>query len=179
MKTWIISDTHFHHKNILTFKDDDENIIRDFKDVDEMNQFLVNNWNSVVKKDDKVYHLGDVAMSTSAWAFEILRELNGRKILIKGNHDNARLNIYSRHFDDIRSSHLLRTGSGRKVFLSHIPIHSSSLRNNFNVHGHLHHRIIEDDFRYINVSCEMIGYKPINFIEIIDLIREREEIIKW
>ena len=178
MKTFIISDTHFHHKGILTFKDDDGEIIRQFKDVDEMNQTIVDNWNSVVKKNDKIYHLGDVVMKTSVWAFEILNELNGRKILIKGNHDTARLNIYKRYFDDIRSSHLLRTGDRTKVVLSHIPIHPISLGNSFNVHGHLHHRLI-DDPRYINVSCEIIDYKPMNFIEIIDLIREREEVLEW
>ena len=61
---WIVSDTHFMHKNILTFRDDKGELIRGkrFSDVQDMDETMIENWNSVVKPGDLVYHLGDVMM---------------------------------------------------------------------------------------------------------------------
>ena len=59
---WVISDTHFGHKNILSFKDKDTgDAIRGkvFSSIDEMDETLIDNWNRVVKPGDKIYHLGD------------------------------------------------------------------------------------------------------------------------
>ena len=59
MNTWLISDTHFDHANIIKYCN------RPFKDVDEMNNTIWQNWNSVVDADDIVYHLGDFALGPS------------------------------------------------------------------------------------------------------------------
>jgi len=61
---WVISDTHFDHANILNFTDKVGKPTRNFADVDEMNETMIANWNSVVKPGDKVYHLGDVLFGT-------------------------------------------------------------------------------------------------------------------
>lgn len=85
-KTWVISDTHFGHANILTFRDSSGDLIRPgFKNIDEHDQLIIDNWNSVVKPEDRVYHLGDVAIPRRGLKF--LYALNGRKALIGGNHD--------------------------------------------------------------------------------------------
>ena len=92
--TWLISDTHFWHENILNFEQKDGTKLRIFNSVHDMNEVMVINWNAVVRPDDKIYHLGDVAMASFSRTKEIFDRLNGRKILIKGNHDNLKLSQY-------------------------------------------------------------------------------------
>jgi calcineurin-like phosphoesterase family protein len=162
------SDHHFHHKNILTFKDAEGNPLREFTDVDHMNEIMVQRHNLVVKPSDKVYFLGDVCMSRNAKGLEILGRLNGEKVLVKGNHDLCTANQYLQYFKDIRGSHQFDG-----MILTHIPIHPESLaRWGLNVHGHLHSNIVKmpvsqiPDRRYFNVSMERINYTPISLEEV-------------
>lgn len=157
MKTFLISDTHFGHANILTFKNNDGSNLRPYSSLEEMNETLISNWNSVVSSEDKVYHLGDV-LFTKKWLDLILPRLNGTKVLIKGNHDNLKLSQYQQYFKDVRAYHVLD-----KFLLSHIPIHPKSLsRWDANIHGHLHNNTLPDD-KYLNVSVERINYTPVDF----------------
>lgn len=157
MKTFLISDTHFGHANILTFKNNDGSNLRPYSSLEEMNETLISNWNSVVSSEDKVYHLGDV-LFTKKWLDLILPRLNGTKVLIKGNHDNLKLSQYQQYFKDVRAYHVLD-----KFLLSHIPIHPESLsRWDANIHGHLHNNTLPDD-KYLNVSVERINYTPVDF----------------
>jgi len=161
MNTWLISDTHFGHANILNFKQDDGTVLRSFPSVGEMDEQMIRNWNAVVGFEDKVYHLGDVAMLNFTRTQEIFSRLNGTKILIKGNHDNLKLSQYQYMFKDVRAYHVLDS-----ILLAHIPIHPLSLeRWKGQVHGHLHNRVVPDK-RYFNVSVERIKYTPINFTEV-------------
>ena len=158
--TWLISDTHFgHDKTCTVFKRDDGSPLRPFKDAEEMDEHMVKSWNERVNKNDKVYHLGDVVIARKS--LNMLRRLNGDKVLIKGNHDIFKLKDYTEHFRDIRGYHVM---SG--LILSHVPVHPDSIeRFGCNVHGHLHYRrvMIKDkiDPRYFNVSVECIGFAPI------------------
>lgn len=165
---FLVSDHHFHHENILTFKRSDGTPLREFKSVSHMNEHIVNCHNSVVGPKDKVYFLGDVTMSKTAASLEILARMNGEKVLIKGNHDLCTTNQYLRYFKDIRACHQLD-----KLILTHIPIHIDSLaRWRANVHGHLHYQRVMQSFgtvpdkRYFNVSVECINYTPISLEEI-------------
>jgi len=157
MKTFLISDTHFGHANILTFKNNDGSNLRPYSSLEEMNETLISNWNSVVSSEDKIYHLGDV-LFTKKWLDLILPRLNGTKVLIKGNHDNLKLSQYQQYFKDVRAYHILD-----KFLLSHIPIHPESLSKwDANIHGHLHNNTLPDD-KYLNVSVERINYTPVDF----------------
>lgn len=157
MKTFLISDTHFGHANILTFKNDDGTPVRDFSSLEEMNETMVECWNKTVSPEDKVYHLGDV-LFTKKWLDLIMPRLNGTKVLIKGNHDTLKLSQYQQYFKDVRAVWVLD-----KLVLSHIPIHPESLsRWRANVHGHLHGNSLADP-RYFNVSVEKINYTPVDF----------------
>ena len=82
-----ISDLHFSHKNILSFDN------RPFFTISEMNEVIINNWNSVVSSNDEVYILGDMFWNNND-INDILPMLKGRLYLIKGNHDsvNAEMN---------------------------------------------------------------------------------------
>ena len=88
MKTFITSDTHFGHGRMMEFNPD----TRQYRDADHMNAMLVQEWNAAVGVDDLVYHLGDFAFLQASKATAIARMLNGRKILIEGNHDHKLLN---------------------------------------------------------------------------------------
>lgn len=125
---------------------------------------MVKCWNSVVRPNDKVYHLGDVAMHHRY--LPILERCNGTKVLIKGNHDTGKLSQYMPYFKDVRGSHQF---DGK--LLTHIPVHPASLgRWGINIHGHLHsNRVMLGDVvdpRYFCASVELINYTPISYEEI-------------
>lgn len=167
MNTWLISDTHFGHRNILSFRQDDGTPLRMFSSVSEMDEQMISNWNSVVGLEDKVYHIGDVAMLNFTKTQEILSRLNGTKVLIKGNHDNLKMSQYQYLFKDVRAYHVLDG-----ILLAHIPVHPLSLQRwRGQIHGHLHNRVVlmgphRPDPLYFNVSVERINYTPINFEEV-------------
>lgn len=159
MKTFLIADTHFGHSNIIFFKrSDGVTNLRPFSSIEEMDETLIQNWNSVVGVNDKVYHLGDVGFKSFSKLKSVFDRLNGTKVLIKGNHDNLKLSQYAQLFKDVRGSHVLDN-----LLLTHIPIHPDSVeRWRGNIHGHLHYSVLEDP-KYFNVSVECIDYTPIDF----------------
>ena len=172
MKRYVISDLHLGHKAILQYR-------TQFTSLDDMHDTIINNWNSVVTPQDKVYILGDVAWNKQALA--LLNIMNGKKILIKGNHDILPLKEYLKYFEDIRGAMEYKS-----CILTHIPVHESQLeRFKLNIHGHLHNEKVidtayyvsalcggrltikqfeEKDFthkKYINVCCEQVNYTPV------------------
>lgn len=153
---WLISDTHFNHSNIIKYCD------RPYKNTSEMDWDMVEKWNSVVKPNDHVYHLGDVYMKSSKGYIEnLLSSLNGKKRLILGNHDNGKDQILLRHFEKI-----MLWRNFNKVVLSHIPLRQESIPGErLNVHGHIH-RNKSPDGPYKCVCVEQINYTPINLEEI-------------
>ena len=165
---FIVSDTHFGHPNIVKFTANGEKL-RPFENFQEHDEALVANWNSVVKHYDKVYHLGDVCMGKKS--LSILERLNGKKVLIRGNHDIFDLKEYSKYFYDIRSCHVLNG-----CLFTHIPVHASCLEKfGCNVHGHTHANHVkkvsdigglEKDPSYLNVCVEHTNYTPLALDEV-------------
>jgi calcineurin-like phosphoesterase family protein len=180
--TFLIGCTHFGHEKMYKFVDIYGNKVRPFENAKEADAVMLENWNSVVGVGDKVYVLGDVAVTSES--LSILKKCNGKKVLIQGNHDNLSVAEYMKYFKDIRSSHKL---DGE--ILSHIPIHLDSLwrekknKNWLNIHAHLHQKYVtlapnhiqiingmrSEDPRYFSVCVERIGYKPISIDEIRNL----------
>lgn len=167
-ETFLIADTHFGHHGVCKFLRDDGSKLRPWDDVSEMDQALIDNWNSVVRPTDKVYHLGDVAIPRRG--LKCLEQLNGNKVLIRGNHDIFKLSDYTKYFRDIRGCHYLD-----KYILTHIPVHPCNLsRYSGNIHGHLHFRNVTNDdgsidLRYQCVCVEHIDYTPVSW----EVIRKR------
>lgn len=154
---FLISDTHFGHRGICEFmRMDGITPLRPWNNVDEMDAALIANWNSVVKSNDSIYHLGDVVMNRRHLA--TIKLLNGRKKLILGNHDIFDHSDYTQHFLRLHGSHKLDN-----LLLSHIPLHPDSVPHwaLANVHGHIHAMNIDDPL-YFNVSVENINYTPIS-----------------
>ena len=83
MNIFFTSDTHFNHANIIKYSN------RPYSSVEEMNEDTIAKWNTTVKYDDIVYHLGDFAMGPAFLWPNFLKRLNGRKILIRANHDRS------------------------------------------------------------------------------------------
>lgn len=152
---WVISDTHFGHENIIGYCG------RPFHDVYHMDEMLIHNWNTLVKDQDIVYHLGDVYMGGR---FEnIGPRLKGRKRLLLGNHDNGKDKALLQCFQKIE---LWRVWPEFGLIFSHLPLHPSSMetgsRSDYvNVHGHIHQNPAPS-VRHINVSVENTNYHPVN-----------------
>lgn len=170
-KTYIISDLHLGHKNIIKY----ESEYRPFNSIEEHNEAIIERHNSTVGKNDTCWMLGDIAFG--AKALTLLSRFNGNLKLVLGNHDVQPLSEYQKYFSKIYGCASL---SG--FILTHVPVHISQFnRYRGNIHGHLHSRDVmedvqglgrQDDNRYINVSCEKNNLTPINLQTIIDSYRE-------
>jgi calcineurin-like phosphoesterase family protein len=162
--TWFISDPHFGHSNIITFKDNEGNLIRPFTSIEEHDETIIENVNKVVKSSDRLYIMGDVAMKRVHIA--TVAKLNGRKKLIKGNHDIYALKDYTPYFEDILAC---RVYPSHGLLVTHFPVHPGQLEHRFtlNVHGHLHSNVI-DDTRYRNLCLEHTNFGPVSLEQLIE-----------
>lgn len=159
---WVVSDTHINHAAILTFKDDNNTLVRNFASLEEMNERILDGWNSVVRPGDKVYHLGDVFFGSKDYFSSFWPRLAGRKRLILGNHDDAKWLAGGSFFEKIT---MWRKFTEFGLLLSHVPVHPNTLRNELNVHGHIHSNPSPEG-AYRNVCVEQLNYVPINIEEL-------------
>jgi calcineurin-like phosphoesterase family protein len=166
-KVFFISDHHFGHKHIIDFES------RPFKDVDEMNEVMIEKWNTVVGKQDKVFHLGDFSFLNKEKTKAIVSRLNGYKILILGNHDRGRSRAWwlDAGFDEVSEYPIIYKDF---FFLSHEPMYMNRHMPYVNVHGHIHSQKYEG-INYFNVSVEHWDYMPLSFEQIRDAIVPSEE----
>jgi calcineurin-like phosphoesterase family protein len=161
---WVISDTHFGHTNIIKYCN------RPFESVRQMDDAMIQNWNSVVKPGDKVYHLGDVYMGDGEGMSKIFPKLNGRKRLILGNHDDLKRPMGSIKLGDVfEKIYLFRCFKELGLMLTHVPVHPESIiragEGAINVHGHIHDNPSPEG-PYKCVCVEQINYTPINIEEL-------------
>ena len=127
---YFISDTHFGHKNIINYCD------RPFNTVEQMNEFMIKQWNSVVSKKDVVYHLGDFSLSPKPDTLNIMEQLNGTKYLIKGNHDTYTNQFYRDiGFKEVYDHPIIIQ---EFLVLSHEPIPWKISPIFLNLYGHIH-----------------------------------------
>ena len=160
---FIVSDTHFGHANILKFTDSDTGLrIRpQWESVEDMNEHMIDRWNSVVRDQDIVYHLGDVYFAQGK---EILPRLRGRKRLILGNHDNGKDQNLHRHFEKIL---VWRMFPEFNCLLTHVPVHESTLfKVEYNLHGHIHQQV-SPTAQHINCCVEVQDYTPRSIEELV------------
>ena len=152
---FIVSDTHFGHSNILKFTGEDGALIRpQFSSVEDMDEQMVDRWNSVVRDRDIVYHLGDVYFGDG---HRVLKRLRGRKRLILGNHDNGKASYIQANFQKVL---MWRMFTEFNCVLTHVPIHESGMTKvQYNLHGHIHQNASPGP-RYINCSVEVQDYTP-------------------
>lgn len=161
MNTWFISDTHFGHTNIIPYCD------RPFVSVEQMNRYMIQQWNAVVKKNDTVYHLGDFSLGLSPEEVkDIVSQLNGNIRLVKGNHDTWNNEKYRNlGFKEVYDKPILVNDF---MLLSHEP---NAFRLNgmyINVYGHVHNSPMYDTYKngFLCVCVERHNYKPISLQDI-------------
>lgn len=188
---WFCSDLHLGHKNILKLCN------RPFKDLDDMHNALIKNWNFKVLPEDTVYILGDFSFLNIGLSTSILSKLNGKKILILGNHDQASSRMLRMGFAAVCEEMVIRE-RGIVFRLNHYPyINKKSwlrkllyrvlrhkekdnrkrpVRGNENwlLHGHTHivKNKLNNNAKSINVAWDMWNYYPVSVNEIIELINK-------
>lgn len=174
---YFIADMHFFHENVIEFSH------RPFKDVAEMNQQLIDNWNSVVQSPkDEVYIVGDfLYRGTGEQANAILKKLRGKKFLVKGNHEQYLKDkaFDLSHFEWIKDYHTLKYYK-KKFILFHYPIleWDGYFRGAIHLYGHVHDTQTTyfetiSGPRAVNIGADMIDYKPISIDEIMALVDTR------
>lgn len=158
MKYFIISDTHFGHANIIKYCN------RPFANTEEMDRQLIKNWNAVVSKDDTVIHLGDIGLGNKEYIKKILSQLNGTKILIRGNHDNWSDEFYREAGFKYVSRYPIVWNDF--YLLSHAPLQLSETTPYFNYYGHVHNDEKYQDAATSKCVCvERTGYMPLFLFE--------------
>lgn len=173
-KTWITSDTHFFHNRIIQYED------RPFANAMEMNEQMIERWNSVVRKHDLVYHLGDVMLNVDADKMkELLNRLNGDIILISGNHDKKNFEFFKstgRFLEIIQHKHQMIVDN--YVILSHQPIFLEKRSPFINLYGHVH---ANPNYNTVSargacVCVERWDYTPVNYEY---LVNEVASLTEW
>lgn len=154
---YFISDLHFAHDRVIIFER------TEFKTIEEHDKYIIDSINRKVKNTDTLYILGDIGK------LEYVRELNGRKILLKGNHDSRSTKEYLGYFAEVYENPFYYN---RRILLSHYPHPVED--HILNVHGHLHNSIMDKE-NYLNLSAKMINYTPISEKELIAFINELPE----
>ncbi|MDG6907956.1 MAG: hypothetical protein JRN20_19480 [Nitrososphaerota archaeon] len=174
-RTFFISDLHLDHSNIIRYT------ARPFcEDIDEMNQVLIQNWNNIVRDNDQIYFLGDLTFGRdhkpSSYWWPMLK---GQKIFVKGNHDDDtvatvpfdKFSVWDEyeketkyftvtHDADERPDHLKKWVEENRAWVIHGDKHNNNVRD---------YPFIEGRRRTINVSCEILDYKPVNLRYILSL----------
>lgn len=164
---YFISDTHFNHKNIIEYEN------RPFSSIQEMNAEMIRRWNKTVTNNDIVFHLGDVGLGSESTLKEIIPQLNGCKILIKGNHDRKSNQFFlDCGFQAIYHTYMF-SYNGKQIFLSHTPESRPGQNQPYDLHlfGHIHSKVFPSSV-YHNGACmcvERWGYQPIDIDTIISL----------
>jgi len=165
------------------FKDENGNPLRHFKSTEEMDQYMIDMHNSVVRPSDHWYSLGDISTMRPRFIARQLRALNGHKRLIRGNHDIYKTKEYLEFFDEIYGLRVLDN-----ILFSHVPIHPTCMGHfAANVHGHIHTGpdlkpvvgVSKDGkvwtMSYLNITVEHLNYRPLSFEEIKQRIRSKQE----
>ena len=160
-KAYIISDTHWSHKSIISFCD---------RPID-FDQKIINQWQATVLPKDIIYHLGDVTWGSQGQLQQIMNGLPGTKILVRGNHDKNHSNNW---FIQAGFAAVVEKVQISGVILSHIPAILNKEEIDYgiiNIHGHFHNndpkkweqklknRITSNHFLII---LEDIEYRPIS-----------------
>lgn len=177
-RVFFSSDHHFWHKNILKYCE------RPFETIEEMNETLIRNWNERVTDDDIVFHLGDFCFGGVEKWQNIRAQLNGRIVIILGNHDRASLKtagatekVY-KLFSEVSNQVIVSVGK-RNIILNHSPLlcyggtHDNRV---YQLYGHVHLRkgITDGDTSRIamtypcqyDVGVDLNGFRPINYEEV-------------
>jgi len=135
---YFTADTHWGHANVIRYCQ------RPYSDVADMERQLIAKWNAVVRSTDTVYHLGDFGFQKPAALIDIMYKLNGKILLVPGNHDSKQFRnaVLGQDMNkmDVVSEYMELNENGRKIVLCHFPIESwnNMSHGSIHIHGHSH-----------------------------------------
>lgn len=173
--------THFGHDNIIKFCD------RPFKDIEEMDRKLIENWNKKVPPNGLVFHLGDFAWGGYEFWKKIREQLNGDIILIKGNHDQKNMTSTAEQelFKHVAWQMFIQV-EGRKIWLNHYPflcyagVYREPKKLIYQAYGHVHSgpgkkgqdipRLVHTYPMQYDVGVDNNNYEPISWGELNEAI---------
>lgn len=159
-KTWIVTDTHFHHDRIIEFAN---------RPVDFMTR-IIKNWNNTVLPQDTVINLGDVCWGNKEQLMPVINQLVGTKILVRGNHDKGHSNNW---FKDVGFAFVCQKLMISNIVLTHMPtrLNEDEVKQGVsNIHGHFHNISFRNWEPYLKdrlsehhylLSLEYVKYKPV------------------
>lgn len=169
---YFTSDLHLGHESILRFCE------RPFDSVEEMNRKLISNFNAIVKPEDTVYILGDVSYKINlSEANAMIAKLNGRKHLIRGNHDKRYDASLFEEVCDIKQIF----EHGRHFTLMHYPmLEWAKMRSkSIHLHGHMHNQGMDynlqckaEGIRRFDVGVDANGYYPVAITTVLDFVEK-------
>lgn len=181
MANYITSDLHFGHRNVMQYCPESRG---HFSDVEHMNETIINNINSVVTDNDTLYILGDIAFMSPGKACSYLKQINGEKVIVWGNHDRKLRN--STEFasqkglmgivshQDYISKHFEHEGAKYGVVMMHFPIYRwEGIRfGAIHLHGHCHsipskRNTFGDSVRAMDIGMDGHNLMPYNIDDII------------
>lgn len=180
-RVYFTSDTHFNHTNILRYCQ------RPFRNVDDMNEQMIANWNETVSEDDVIFHLGDFCLGGAVEWTRILDRLNGKIYLIMGNHDlkNIRQGLMGR-FEHVAMQMLIEVGK-RRIYLNHYPFlcFEGGYKDVWQLFGHVHSRrantgIDAGRLQYLyptqyDVGVDNNDFRPISYEQVKRIIQKQVE----
>lgn len=176
---WLSSDLHFNHDKEFIWK------ARGFNSVEEMNEAIIERFNSKIQPEDTLYLLGDSMMGDNAASEQCLAQINGKKIFIRGNHDtNPRIDIYRKYTDEeIKWADVIKYKK-KNFYLSHFPTITSNqgeLHNLvINLFGHTHQTFdnFQDYVGMYHVGVDSHDCYPVHIDDIVETIKNRIEALK-
>lgn len=186
IRKFVTADLHLGHNNILKYEDSRAK----FANVEEMDNYLISRWNSIVSPIDHVYIIGDVSFyKDDAKTKELINRLNGTKHLIDGNHDKDRswAKWLKCGFASVQSELILQAAKDIRVKMNHFPYIGENVNEGrfsdkrpvkqdgiWLIHGHMHSKgsKFNTDHQQICVSTELWNFLPVNMDNILAMIRK-------
>lgn len=183
-RIFFTSDTHFCHKNILTY------CKRPFNSIEEHDEELIRRWNKKVPEDGIVFHLGDVAFGTNERVNEILNQLHGKIYLIIGNHDWRRITEqHKKRFEEMAQQMSIKI-DGKQIILNHYPLLTFSgawrgMEATWQLFGHVHtspytdtgldqQRMTNLFTTQYDVGVDNNNFTPVSFEEVKQIIETQQ-----
>jgi len=165
---YFTADLHFNHYSILCHCD------RPFKNLAEMDEAIIDNWNSVVGPDDTVYCLGDFSFGTTNAASDYLARLKGKVHLVIGNHDKK-----ARKCPDFVSTEKLVevTIRGQRITLCHYAMRTWNCKCHgaWHLYGHSHGKLADDPASLsIDVGVDSWEFTPVSFEQVEAVLTEKQ-----
>jgi len=159
---YFTADLHLGHTNILKHRPQ-------FKNIEEMNNTIINNILNLMNKDDVLYVLGDIALKTIEIEkfLDIMIKNNKNVLLLKGNHDSLPYQKYNKYIlkDCIYDIKI----ENQYITLCHFPMlcWEKSHYNSWMLHGHIHNSfVIPIQGKIMNVGVDINNFTPVSFIQI-------------